>query len=479
MSAADLTALLPLIVLAATPVVVMVVIAFHRSHRVTALITLAGMATAFGMLRQAAAAGPRRVTALLVIDAYALFYVGLILAAGIITALLAYEYFRRRDGAPDEFYILLLIATAGAAVLAASSHFASLFLGFEMLSVSLYAMIAYQRARERSDEAGLKYLILAGTSSSFLLFGMALVYARTGTMEFTGIAGSAAAMQGEAVFISGLIMIIVGIGFKLALVPFHLWTPDVYEGAPAPVSAFIATVSKGAVFALLLRLFAVMDIHDSPVLTAIFALLAAASMLIGNILALFQHNVKRLLAYSSIAQLGYALVAAIPGGALSATAVSYYLAAYFITILGAFGIVSLLSGGEGEAEMIEEYQGLAWRRPWTAGSLTALLLSLAGIPLTAGFIGKFYVVAAGARSALWPLLIVLVISSAIGLFYYLRVIAALYARVPEERERAGIAPFLSLTGSAVLILLITALIVLGIHPSPLIALLETTVARLM
>lgn len=482
MNAADFAALLPIIVLAATSVIVMLVIAFHRSHRAAAFMTLAGMLIAFVTIFRAAAVEPCRVTALIVVDAYALFYMGLLIAASFVTAVLAYDYFRRRDGVNEEFYLLLLLATTGAAVLAASSHFVSLFLGLEMLSVSLYAMIAYQRGKERGDEAGLKYLVLAATASSFILFGMAVVYARAGAMELVQIARTAAGMKDGAVFITGLVMIIVGIAFKLALAPFHMWTPDVYEGAPAPVSAFIATVSKGAVFALLLRSFIVMNIHDAPVLVGLFAALAVASMLIGNILALFQRNVKRLLAYSSIAHLGYALVAALAGGALSATAVSYYLVAYFVTILGAFGIVSVVSkGGEGEeeAEMLEDYQGLAWRRPWLAGGFTALLLSLAGIPLTAGFIGKFYVIAAGARSALWTLLIVLAVSSAIGLYYYLRVIAALYARVPEERGYAGILPFISFTGGVVLAVLIAALIVLGIYPSPLIALLQTTVARLM
>src|SRR5208282_6100603 len=205
-----------------------------------------------------------------------------------------------RPGRHDEYYVLLLIATMGSAVLAASSHFVSFFLGLELLSVSLYALIAYQRYDERGNEAGLKYLVLAAVSSSFLLFGMALVYSQMGTMQFALIAERAAPSASSLVLLTGLSLLIVVIIFKLALVPFHMWTPDVYEGAPAPVGAFIATVSKGAVFALLLRYFTRLSIHDFPSIFIVFTTIAIASMFTGNLLALRQNNVKRILAYSSI-----------------------------------------------------------------------------------------------------------------------------------------------------------------------------------
>src|SRR5205823_6514881 len=222
------------------------------------------------------------------------------------------------------------------------------------------------------------------------------------------------------------------LGFKLAVVPFHMWTPDVYEGAPAPVTAFVATVSKGAVVALLLRYLVQTGASTyRPVLLAL-SLIAVASMLVGNVLALLQHNVKRLLAYSSIAQLGYLLVALVAGGPRAAEAVTYYMVAYMVTTLCAFGSVTVLSGTTADADTLEVYRGLFWRRPGVAVVLAAALLSLAGMPLTAGFVGKFYVLAAGVESALWLLVVLVVCNSALGLFYYLRLVVTMCAPLPRE-----------------------------------------------
>ncbi|MGD0282465.1 MAG: NADH-quinone oxidoreductase subunit N [Dissulfurispiraceae bacterium] len=482
MSLADLAALLPFIVIAAASVVIMMVIAFYRDYKLTALLTLAALLVSFIMLPATVSLLPRQVTPLLLVDRYAFFYIGLVLAASFFAAVLSYGYFKNRPGKHDEFYILLLIATLGSAVLAASCHFVSFFLGLELLSVSLYSLIAYHRADERGNEAGVKYLVLAAASSSFLLFGMALVYAQTGTMEFSRMAASAEVLSssGSSLLLpAGFALIIVGIGFKLALVPFHMWTPDVYEGAPAPVSAFIATVSKGAVFAVLLRYFTQIDFHRFPAIVIVFTSVAIASMLIGNLLALVQSNVKRILAYSSIAHLGYALVAFLAGRAAAISAVSYYFAAYFVTITGAFGIISVMSSKERDADDLEEYRGLAWRRPWLAGMFTLVLLSLAGIPLTAGFLGKFFVVAAGADSSLWLLLVVLAISSSIGLYYYLRIISVLYDRMPDTSGAPASALRLPLVGGAALAVLAILLIWLGIYPAHLLQLIKSTAAHLI
>ena len=232
-------------------------------------------------------------------------------------------------------------------------------------------------------------------------------------------------------------MILVGVGFKLAVVPFHMWTPDVYEGAPAPVTAYIATVSKGAVFALLLRYMLPVSGDTSSTLFLALAAVAIASMLAGNLLALRQDNVKRILAYSSIAHLGYLLVAFLATGQRAGVAVGFYLIAYFATTLVAFGVVSVLSTDERDAGLMLDYRGLGARRPWLAAIFTVALLSLAGMPLTMGFIGKFVIVTAGAGAALWALVIVLVVTSTIGLYYYTRLIIAMYVRRPEELELAG------------------------------------------
>jgi NADH-quinone oxidoreductase subunit N len=482
MTATDLYVLLPYIVLSSTIVAVMLSVAFYRDHLLVAFLSLLGLAAAFITLWIALPSIPRPVTVLLVIDKYAYFYVGLILAATFAVTLLSYGYLTKQGGYREEFYILLLLAALGSIVLVASNHFVSFFLGLEILSVSLYGLIAYLQGRERCLEAGIKYLILAATSAAFLLFGMALIYADQGTMAFDQIVWTQTLTGGaasSALLLGGLAMITVGIGFKLAVVPFHLWTPDVYEGAPAPVAAFVATVSKGGMFALLLRLFLQVNLTAHPSLFVVFGIIAVASMFFGNLLALLQRNVKRILAYSSIAHLGYLLVAFMASGRLGAIAVTFYLATYFVTTLGAFGIVAALSDGERDADTMEDYRALYWRRPWLAVALTASLLSLAGIPLTAGFLGKFYVLTAGVGSALWWLVILLVVTSGIGLYYYLRIIVAMYQHLPPEEEGRVAAPVLPLAGGVALIVLSLALFWLGIFPSPLLDVINAAIAGLI
>jgi len=243
-----------------------------------------------------------------------------------------------------------------------------------------------------------------------------------------------------------------------------MWTPDVYEGAPAPVTAFIATVSKGALFAFLMRYFTLAEIPLQSSLFTTFSLIAIASMIFGNVLALLQNNIKRILAYSSIAHLGYLLVAFLAGRTHAFIAVTFYLVAYFIMTLGAFGIVSVLSGTERDADELGDYLGMAWKRPVLSAVFTVVLLSLAGIPLTAGFIAKFYIMGAGVASELWMLVAVLVVTSAVGLFYYLRVIITLYKR-PAEEEVPAMTEKTTIAGGIVLAALVALLLWLGIYPS--------------
>ncbi len=476
MNVSDLSALLPLIIIATTVIVVMFVIAFFRNHKLTAVLTLAGLALAGASLTMVSPMILRRITPLLILDPYGLFYTGLIFIASFVVVALSYSYLEIHEGHREEFYLLLLLATLGCAVLTESMHFASLFLGVEILSVSLYALAAYLRHSDRSIEAGVKYLILAAVSSAFILFGMALVYAETGSMDFTHIAARSAAPGVHGLpFTAGIALIIIGLGFKLAVVPFHLWTPDVYEGAPAPVTAFVSTASKGAVFAVILRYFSMVGVTISGPIFVIFTIIAIASMFTGNLLALFQSNVKRILAYSSISHLGYILVTLLASGAMAASAAAFYLSAYFITTLGAFGVITVLSEKDRDADSMDDYRGLAWRRPWLAGVFTAMLLSLAGIPLTAGFVGKFYVAAAGVGSGLWFLVIILAVNSALGLYYYLRIIVALYMRGEKEKIAT---PRLSLPGSAALAGLTVILVWLGVYPVPVIQIIQKMVQGL-
>lgn len=474
MTSVDLQALLPLIVLSGAVVVTLLLAAFRRNHVLVFSATAAGLLAAFVSLVWVWPLAPRAVTPLLIIDLYGVFYVGLILLATLAVGFLAFPYLEKRPGRNEEFYVLLLLAALGAAVLVVSNHFASFFLALELLSASLYVLIAYQRDSSVGVEAALKYLVLAGISSGLILFGMALVYAAAGTLEFSPMA---ARSDAGLLTLTGLGLLVAGIGFKLAVVPFHLWTPDVYEGAPAPVTAFVATVSKGAMFALLLRYFHQTDFQLSAPLVWVFTGVAVASMVAGNLLALLQENVKRILAYSSIAHLGYLLVAFLASGRLATAAVTFYLIAYFITTLGAFGVVSLLSNRERDADALDDYRGLAWRRPWLAAAFTAMLLSLAGIPLTAGFLGKFYVLAAGVESARWLLVIVLVVTSAIGLYYYLRILVTLYRREEGETAVARAAQPIHVTGAGVMAVLTAALVWLGVYPAPVIDLIQRVAER--
>jgi NADH-quinone oxidoreductase subunit N len=470
MNTADVLALLPFLLIAGTSVLVMLEIAAWRSHGLSLGITLVGLAAAFGSLWLVAPLAPRRMMSLLILDHYALFYIGLILAATFAIAILCHGYLERHAETSEELYILLLVATLGSMVLVASSHFVSFFLGLEILSVALYALSAYLHTRRRPVEAGIKYLILAGSSSAFLLFGMSLIYAQLGTMDLSRLEGLLTGAQNSRLVLAGLTLITTGIGFKLGVVPFHLWTPDVYEGAPAPVTAFIATISKGAIFALLLRYFYTVGAQHFRAVFVLFAIIAIASMLIGNLMALLQNNVKRILAYSSIAHMGYLLVAFEASGAMASEAIAFYLMAYFITTVGAFGVVTILSAEERDADRLADYAGLFWRRPVLASIFTLMMLSLAGIPVTAGFLAKFYVVTAGASAGIWALILILVISSIIGLFYYLRIVATLYARRPEEAPHAE--PH-SIAGSYVLVALTIVLIWLGVYPAPLLKVIRT------
>ncbi|MDQ1256404.1 MAG: NADH-quinone oxidoreductase subunit, partial [Candidatus Hydrogenedentes bacterium] len=454
--------MLPLIVVGLTVIAGMMAIAFSRRHEWTAGIAAAGLALAFCATISIPLAPSRRVTPLLLFDNLAVFYLGLVLAASLLVVPLAYGYFRKRNDVPDEFFLLLLMAALGCGVLVASSHFASFFLGLEILSVSLYAMAAYSRGVRDSIEAGIKYLILAAGSSSFLLFGMALLYAEIGSMDFQSLPETAD--PHSVMFLLGVGLVIVGIGFKLAVVPFHMWTPDVYQGAPAPATAFIASVSKGAMFAVLLRFSALIDVQGRPGLMWVFLLMAVASMTVGNFLALLQDNVKRILAYSSIANLGYLLVAFLASGALASTAAAYYLTAYFAAVLGSFGVIVFMSPENREADAIEDYRGLFWRNPWVAAAFTVMMLSLAGIPLTAGFIGKFFVLAAAGQSAWWILLIAVILNSTLGLYYYLRVILVMGSPVAEPAPAAAAPAGKPL---AVTLCFLTAVVVfLGVCPAP-------------
>ena len=477
MNTNQLAALAPIITLSAATVAVMLIIAVRRNFVLASCVAACGILISLLALVIAWQESPIQATLLIRVDNYALFFMALLLSAGLAVLGFCYDYFKDREGENEELLLLLLTALLGASVLVASSHFAAFFLGLETLSISLFVLVGYPLKQSRPLEAAIKYLILSGVSSAFLLMGMALIYAQSGELTFSGIEHFIANQSAMNVMIlSGVILIVAGLGFKLSLVPFHLWTPDVYQGATAPITAFIATVSKGAVFVLLLRYFISSGSYTYTPLLTVLSVIAVLSILGGNLLALLQDNVKRLLAYSSIAHMGYLLVAFIAGGgiapALAVESVTFYLVAYFITTLGAFGVVSVLSTPQTEAGDISIYRGLYWRRPWLAGTFTLMLLSLAGIPLTAGFIGKFYIFASGAEGRLWGLLLTVIAGSGLGLYYYLKIIVAMSMNIEAtaNESEASSSAWISI---AILSALSLLLIWFGIFPEQLVTIIQS------
>lgn len=472
----ELLVLRPLIIITAAAVLIMLSVAIKRNHLITSIFTIIMLSAAFWSLFKINNNLPVLIDPLFIIDSFSVFYMGLIFASGIFLVILSHGYLSYYEIEKEEYYILLLMALLGASVLVISKHFISFFLGLEVLSIALFTLISYTKS-DRTVEAGVKYLILAGASSSFLLFGFALLYAEFGTMEFMLLSQRISNFGTfTTLTLAGFALIITGVGFKLAIVPFHMWTPDVYEGAPAPVTALVATVSKGGMFAALFRFFSEVNGYQNEKILLVFTIIAVASMLFGNITALLQKNVKRILAYSSIAHLGYILVAFIAGGERGLEAVTFYLVAYFVTTIGAFGIIIYLSDQKGEADKIEDYKGLFWRKPVLATIFTAMLLSLAGIPLTAGFVGKFYVIAAGINSQLWFPAIALVLNSAIGLYYYLRIVTEMYSPANPAVDTGLLKTSYSLGGGIALAVLTILLIWFGTFPSGLIYIIETMIS---
>lgn len=464
MSAADLTAMLPLVILLVTSCAALLGIAARRSSAFSFRIAAAGTAAAIVSL--AASAGLyRSISILLVIDDISIFFATIILSATLVVLLISRGYRGFGESPSGEFYVLVLLASFGAITLTWSAHFVTVFLGLEVLSISLYALVAYAREKEICLEAGIKYLGLASVSTSFLLFGLALLFASTGSLEIGPVAGRLAEAEPGPLAVSGLAMTLAGLAFKLALAPFHMWAPDVYEGSPAPATAFIATVSKGSVIAVLLRLFTPHGLLDSVPVFGFFLFLSVASMFVGNLLALYQSKVKRMLACSSIAHMGYILVAFLAAGAMRFQAVAFYLVIYFIMSLGAFGAIAFLTGSSArDMDSFDDFRGLYRSRPWMAVFVTIMVLSLAGMPVTAGFFAKFFIVAAGVGSSLWLLVIIMIVNSGIGLFYYLRLITAMYGTGPEG---AAIGAYEGREGRVVLGVLLALLVWWGLYPAPL------------
>jgi NADH-quinone oxidoreductase subunit N len=464
----DFGALGPSLVLtvAATAVLLLGLFVGERGRGLLAGLSLVGLVVALVVAVVGARPGAVSVNDMLVLDGFAAFFGAIVLVVAAITLALANDYVARQAVSLGEFYALLLFCCAGMLLVVGASDLIMILLGIEILSIALYVLSGFTRGRASAEEAAMKYFLLGAFSLSFLIFGTALVFGATRSTRLSLIAAAlapgTASLLDNPLLLAGVGLILVGFAFKLSFVPFHMWTPDAYEGAPTPITAFMSVATKAAVFAALLRFltFAVPSLR--PEWSAVLYALAILTMVIGNTAAVIQTRVKRMLAYSSIAQAGYILVGVLSGDAFGGPSVMFYLLAYAFMNVGAFAVLMAL-GEPGDADPeIADLNGLAQRQPLLALAMTVFMLSLAGIPLTAGFIAKLYVFTSGVRAGYVDLVVIGVLTSAIATFYYLRIIVAMYMR-PSE----GAALPLRTSGalSALLVVLVVATIALGVLPA--------------
>jgi NADH-quinone oxidoreductase subunit N len=410
-------------------------------------------------------------------DGFALFANAVIGVAAILVLLLSVAYLPRRGVLTGEYYALILFATIGMMLMAAGTDLLVIFLALELMSLALYVLAGAFRARPEGNEAALKYFLLGAFASGFFLYGIALLYGATGTTNLARL-GTALAVPGAArdpMVLAGLALLLVGFGFKTSAVPFHQWAPDVYQGAPTAVAAFIATGSKAAAFGGLLRVLAVMRPLQADWASVLWVV-AALTMTVGNVVALAQVNVKRLLAYSSIAHVGYMLVGLAAGLEPGAPAVLFYLGVYAVASVGAFGTILLLEREGEEAVDLGAFGGLAGRHPILALSLTVFLLALIGMPPTAGFIGKFYLFSAAIQRGLVGLAVIAVLNSVVAAYYYLRLIVYMYMREPEGAPTVA---FVTPAASIALGLSAWATLQLGLWPGPVLAVAQRAAAPLL
>ncbi len=421
-----------------------------------------------------------------VLDGFALFFDLVVLASTGLTILLSLSYLEVEGLNYGEYYALLLFSAVGGMIMASSADLITIFLGLETLSIPLYVLAGFNRRSLRSNEASLKYFLLGSFSTGFFLYGIALVYGQTATTSLRVLAGSlgagtagAHAAAGAPLLLVGMGLLLVGFAFKVATVPFHMWTPDVYEGAPTSVTAYMATAVKAAAFGAFLRVFFYALPSLQPSWATLLWWLAVLTMTVGNVLALVQTDMKRLLAYSSIAHAGYVLVGFVAGGKTGVSAALFYLLVYAFMNLGAFGVVTLLTRAEATGDGppgddIASYGGLGYKRPLLAVAMSIFMLALGGIPPTAGFIGKFALFGAAIEASYVSLAVIGVLNSAVSLYYYLRVLVVMYFREPERAFDEAASP------GAAAALVISAVLTLwmGLLPGPFLDLARRSLAAL-
>lgn len=401
-------------------------------------------------------------------DPYSLYFIDLFLAIAVLVLLGSMDYLERDAVDHGEFYALVLMATVGACFMAASTDLIMIFIGLEISSISTYILAGYRRGELQSNESSIKYFLLGSFATAFFLYGIAFVYGLTGSTNLLKVQDHLRSLETAdppQLLWLAVVLMFVGLAFKVSTAPFQVWTPDVYQGAPAPVTAYLSTAPKAAAFAVLVRIVIGSFAHAGaagPIIFWILWVSAVLTMCVGNLAAIWQSNVKRLLAYSSIAHAGYILVAITAGGVEGTSAVLFYLAGYALMNVGAFILIAHLAGPEERRTEVSDFTGFAAERPGAAACLTVFLLSLAGFPSTVGFFAKFYVFRAAMHAHLTGLTIIAVLNSVVSVYYYLRVVVSMY--MGEGQTEASTAPLPGPLGVAVVLSLI-GIFFLGLFPS--------------
>jgi NADH-quinone oxidoreductase subunit N len=412
------------------------------------------------------------------LDNYALTFNWIFLTVGVLTILISLEYLSRHKIERGEFYSILLFAIGGMMLLAQGTDLIVLFLGLELLSISLYVLVGFSAARFPSEEASMKYLIVGAFAAGFLVFGIALTYGATGLSNLAAIAAKVAdpsfSAEDQLLMLAGGALLLIGFGYKIAMAPFHMWTPDVYEGAPTPVTAFMSAGTKAAGFAALTRVLLVALGPQYEVWSIVVAVLAAITMIFGNIAAVAQLNVKRMLAYSSIGHAGYILLGLLSANARGIESILVYLAAYTFTAIGAFAVLIALEQQGEEAWNLTDFAGLWGRHPFLAIAMAICMFSMAGVPPTFGFVAKFDVFTAAWQAGYTWLVLIAVITSAVAAFFYLRIVVQMFMKEPVREVPAEVGRGLSVgIGLAAL-----GVVVLGILPTPVIEIARQSVQLL-
>ena len=457
--------LMPELVIALTLLIVLVFDLFDSiSKAVLGWVTIVGAGIALWVSIQMHQAGTvgTQFNDMFKVDNFSLFFNIVFLVSTILVALISMSYLGKDDRKQGPYYLLILLATLGMMLMAAGNELIIVFLGLELMSLSLYVLAGYFRDNPASSEAGMKYLLLGAFASAFFLYGIALIYGGAGTTNIPAIAEAITAANKSPLLLAGMFLLIVGFGFKVAIVPFHQWAPDVYEGAPTTIAAFISAGPKAAGFAAFLRIF--MEALPSLQVewSGVVIVLAMLTMTVGNVVAIAQTNIKRMLAYSSIAHAGYVLIGLAAANNDGISSAMLYLLVYCVMNIGAFGAVILAKTEDGESLMISDYAGIGLRKPLLAMFMTIMLLSLAGFPPTAGFVGKFYIFKSAVQAGHIWLVIVGAINTAISAFYYLRVVVTMYMREPEEELSFASYPGTLIVG---LVLAAIGVLLIGILPS--------------